>query len=185
MTRKAALRGRALITLGSNLPWRDMKPSAILAAALANLGEIGALEARSGWWRTEAWPDPADPPFLNICARLRVMLEPPELLARLLDIERAFGRERGAANAPRTLDLDLIDHGGAVVDLPAEGSRPRLELPHPRLHERAFVLLPLRDVAPDWRHPRLGLSVDELIARLTPEQRASVRRALPDGDGAN
>ncbi len=179
MTRGKRSEGRALIALGSNLPWRGMKPSAILQAALINLEELGALEARSGWWRTEAWPDPADPPFLNLAARLRTDLEPAALLARLLAVERALGRERGRANAPRTLDLDLIDLGGRILDEPGAPGRPRLELPHPRAHERAFVLLPLRDVAPGWRHPRLGARVEDLIARLPPAQRAGVRRVSP------
>jgi 2-amino-4-hydroxy-6-hydroxymethyldihydropteridine diphosphokinase len=171
------MEGQALIALGSNLPWRGLKPSAILSRALRNLGELGELQARSGWWRTAAWPDPRDPQFLNLVARVRTDLDPQTLLSRLLAIEVALGRERSRSNAPRTLDLDLIDWGGRIIDLPAAGDRSALTLPHPRAHERAFVLLPLRDVAPAWRHPRLGASVDDLIARLSPEQRASAERA--------
>jgi 2-amino-4-hydroxy-6-hydroxymethyldihydropteridine diphosphokinase len=179
MMREERMDGQALIALGSNLPWRDLKPSAILQSALKKLGELGEVQARSGWWRTEAWPDPKDPPFLNLVARLRTDLEPVDLMIRLLEIETSFGRERSKPNAPRTLDLDLIDYDGRTFDAPAEGDRPALALPHPRMHERAFVLLPLQDVAPAWRHPRLGVSVYDLIARLLPEQRAGVRRVEP------
>jgi 2-amino-4-hydroxy-6-hydroxymethyldihydropteridine diphosphokinase len=152
-----------------------MKPSAILGGALSKLGAIGAVEARSGWWSTPAWPDPADPPFLNLCVRLRTAREPRALLAALLELECEFGRERGAANAPRTLDLDLIDVGGRSLDEDG-GDGPRLVLPHPRAHERAFVLLPLWDVAPTWRHPKLGVSIRELVAALPVGAAAGVRR---------
>jgi 2-amino-4-hydroxy-6-hydroxymethyldihydropteridine diphosphokinase len=180
MTRDAPAECRALVALGSNLPWRSMKPSAILLAALEKLGAIGILEARSGWWSTPAWPDPSDPTFLNLCVRLRFGGAPAELLHALLGLERVFGRERGAPNAARTLDLDLIDFDGVVVDRPADGGLPRLALPHPHAHERAFVLLPLLDIAPEWRHPVLGATVGELIARLPPAARAGVRRVAFD-----
>lgn len=177
MKREGYADDMCVIALGSNLPWRGMKPSAILLAAITKLGEIGRIEARSGWWKTDAWPDPKDPEFLNLCVRMSASVEPVNLMARLLEIESSFGRERSRSNAPRTLDLDLVDAGGRILSVRAEGGRPALELPHPRLHERAFVLLPLADVAPDWRHPRVGASVGDLIARLAPEQRATARRA--------
>jgi 2-amino-4-hydroxy-6-hydroxymethyldihydropteridine diphosphokinase len=180
MTREPAAEGRALVALGSNLPWRGREPSAILQTALTKLGAIGALEARSGWWSTPAWPNPADPRFLNLCVRLRFEGEPVALLEALLALERELGRERGAPNAPRTLDLDLIDFDGRVETHPAQDDRPALALPHPRVHERAFVLLPLRDVAPAWRHPTLGVSVATLIERLPAEARAGVRRVALD-----
>lgn len=171
----------AVIALGSNLPWRDDKPSAILRSAVNNLGALGRIEARSGWWRTPAWPEPADPEFLNLCVRLRTSLEPVAIMARLLEIEREHGRERSRPNAPRTLDLDLVDAGGKVLSAPAAGGRPALELPHPRVQDRAFVLLPLADVAPDWRHPVSGARVADLIARLAASERTGVRR-VAEGD---
>jgi len=87
-------------------------------------------------------------------------LEPEVLLARMLDVEARFGRVRGERNAARTLDLDLLDYDGLIVDT------PRLTLPHPRLHERRFVLEPLSEIAPRWRHPRLGLTAVELLVSL-------------------
>jgi 2-amino-4-hydroxy-6-hydroxymethyldihydropteridine diphosphokinase len=79
-------------------------------------------------------------------------------IGRLLEIEARFGRSRGERNADRTLDLDLIDHAGLVMQ------SPRLTLPHPRAHERGFVMGPLSEIAPDWRHPGLGLTASELAA---------------------
>jgi 2-amino-4-hydroxy-6-hydroxymethyldihydropteridine diphosphokinase len=90
------------------------------------------------------------------------------LLKALHDIEAEFGRIREKQNAPRTLDLDLLDYDGRI-----EAGPP--ELPHPRLIERAFVLLPLRDVAPDWRHPATGLPVSHLITAIPAADRAAVR----------
>lgn len=95
-------------------------------------------------------------------AAFSTALPPRDLLANLHDIERDLGRDRSAntpRNAPRTIDLDLIDYDGLVQDGP-------LTLPHPRMHVRAFVLVPLREIAPHWRHPVSGKSVDELIAAL-------------------
>ena len=91
------------------------------------------------------------------------------LLETLHRIEAAFGRVRDAVNAPRVLDLDLLAHGDLIsTDWPL--------LPHPRLHERAFVLRPLADVAPNWRHPRLGLDIPAMLAAIGPEQ---TTRRLP------
>ena len=103
--------------------------------------------ARSSWWRSQAWPDPTDPPFLNGVVLVRTELEPHALMAALGRIEDAFGRRRLTANAPRTLDLDLIAFGRLSGDLDG------LILPHPRAHQRLFVMGPLAEIAPDWRHP--------------------------------
>jgi len=87
-------------------------------------------------------------------------------MAVLLDMELAFGRRRGARNAAREMDLDLIDFDGQTLDRAADESGPAVRLPHPRLGQRAFVLLPLAEIAPNWRHPENGLHIDDLIAAL-------------------
>lgn len=150
-----------LVALGSNLPGPAGSPPAQVERALAALAERGiAIVARSRWWRSAAWPDPADPPFVNGVARLGTSLAPRALLGVLHDVEAALGRVRGRRNAPRPIDLDLIDHEGVVV------AEDGLVLPHPRLTARAFVLLPLAEVAPAWRHPVTGQAVAALIERL-------------------
>jgi 2-amino-4-hydroxy-6-hydroxymethyldihydropteridine diphosphokinase len=148
-----------LIALGANQPSHAGPPAATLRAALAMLAEEGVeIVAVSTFHRTVAWPDPADPPFVNAVARIATNMTPRHLMDLLHRIEARFGRRRDARNAPRTLDLDLIDHDG-LVDSPPGGP----VLPHPRTHERAFVLAPLLEIAPDWAHPGLGISGTNLL----------------------
>lgn len=149
-----------LIALGANLPSQAGPPEDTLWAALGLLALSGCdIGAVSRVYRTPAWPDPADPPFANAVARLHTRLAPSELLGLMHGIETSFGRERSTKNAPRTLDLDLLDYHGFVDKGPPD-------LPHPRLRERAFVLYPLGDVAPGWTHPATRESLPELIAAL-------------------
>lgn len=176
--------GRIYIALGANQSYGRASPLGNLNCALRALEDAGVQVRRvSRPWRTPAWPDPSDPPFVNGAAELAGAPEPAELLALLHDIERRTGRVRGVRNAPRTLDLDLIDHGGRVH---AGGGREPA-LPHPRAHERAFVLLPLREIAPYWRHPVSGAGIQALIAATSAADRAACRpaggvlRAAPSG----
>jgi 2-amino-4-hydroxy-6-hydroxymethyldihydropteridine diphosphokinase len=152
----------AIVALGSNLAGRFPSPKAAVEAAIAALDGGGiTVAARSPLYRSTAWPDPSDPEFVNAAIRVETSLAPGALLARLHGLEAAFGRERRQANAPRTLDLDIVDYDGLVS---AEGETPIL--PHPRLADRAFVLLPLMDVAPDWRHPVTGAAIHDLVEAL-------------------
>jgi len=140
-----------IVALGCNDKgvWRDCAQA--LEAALARFRSEGIdIVARSSWWRSAAWPDPTDPPFLNGVVIVRTDLDPHALMATLGRIEQVFGRERGRRNAPRTLDLDLVAYGRLSGDL--EG----LILPHPRAAERRFVMGPLAEIAPDWTHPAGG-----------------------------
>ena len=149
-----------LIALGANLPSPAGTPTETLNRALFRLAEWHiTVERQSGFYKSAAWPNPADPPFINAVTKVRTELGPARLLAVLHEIEAQFGRLRGATNAPRTLDLDIIDYDQRVEPGPPE-------LPHPRMHTRLFVLCPLRDVAPAWRHPVLHATVSELIAAL-------------------
>jgi 2-amino-4-hydroxy-6-hydroxymethyldihydropteridine diphosphokinase len=151
-----------LIALGANLPSPAGAPAETLKQALILLAQRSiTVEKRSGFYRNAAWPDPADPPFVNAVVSVRTSLLPAELLAELHRIEAHFGRRRSEPNAPRTLDLDLIDYNGRVEPGPPE-------LPHARMHLRAFVLCPLAEIAPGWRHPVSGLTVTDLIAALPP-----------------
>ncbi len=154
-----------LVALGANLPSPAGAPAVTLRAALDELARCGAVPAAtSQFFVTAAWPDTGEPPFVNAVARIETKLEPNALLQLLHRIEDKFGRRRGAPNASRTLDLDLIDYHGRVEEGP-----PRL--PHPRMDGRGFVLLPLAEVAPQWRHPVSGRMVAELIAALPAAER--------------
>ena len=149
-----------LIALGANLPSFAGPPAATLDAALARLEQLGVkIAARSSFYETPAWPDPAQPSFINAVASLETQLQPVELLALLHGVETAFGRMRSAPNAARSLDLDLLDYDSRIISA-------GLTLPHPRIAERSFVLVPLAEVAPDWRHPVTGAGAGELLAGL-------------------
>ncbi len=100
-----------------------------------------------------------DPPYINGIALVETGYTPSQALAQLHSLETAFGRVRSDPNAPRTLDLDIIDFAGLVC-APTVGEA--LELPHPRAADRAFVMRPLAEIAPNWRHPRLGLTAEAL-----------------------
>ncbi|MDP1738734.1 MAG: 2-amino-4-hydroxy-6-hydroxymethyldihydropteridine diphosphokinase [Caulobacter sp.] len=140
-----------VIALGSNLAGDHASCEALLEAALACFPAHGlTVLARSTWWRSAAWPDPGEPEYRNGVALVETTLSPRETLDALHVIERRFSRARGDPNAPRTLDLDLIAHGRLILD------EPGLHLPHPRAHERLFVMGPLAEIAPDWRHPLSG-----------------------------
>jgi 2-amino-4-hydroxy-6-hydroxymethyldihydropteridine diphosphokinase len=153
------------IGLGANLPSVAGPPQATLEAALAELKAAGVrILRRSRWYSSPAWPNPADPEFVNAVVEIGTALDPKALLRLLHTIEASLGRERGSPNAPRTIDLDLLDFRGAVEAGP-EGP----VLPHPRLHQRAFVLLPLAEIATDWRHPVSRRGIAELIAALGPD----------------
>ncbi|MGC9954571.1 MAG: 2-amino-4-hydroxy-6-hydroxymethyldihydropteridine diphosphokinase [Rhizomicrobium sp.] len=162
-----------VIALGANLDSPVGPPARTIATALGALARNGAkIEAVSAFFTTPAWPDPSDPPYVNAVVRVDTAHSPALLMEILHKIESAFGRTRNGKNAPRTLDLDLIDYEGRVEEGPPI-------LPHPRVAERAFVLIPLADVAPDWRHPVTGRSVAQLIAALPEESRIGVVRLTP------
>jgi 2-amino-4-hydroxy-6-hydroxymethyldihydropteridine diphosphokinase len=163
-------RGRAigviLVAIGANLPGPGGAGAlATCQAAAAALDALPGLRLRglSRWYETAPLPPSGQPNYVNGVAHLSGAIEPAALLAALQAIEAAAGRVRGAPNAARTLDLDVIAMGGLVR------AAPDPVLPHPRAHQRAFVLVPLAEVAPGWVHPVLGQSVEVLIAAL-PEQ---------------
>jgi 2-amino-4-hydroxy-6-hydroxymethyldihydropteridine diphosphokinase len=154
-----------LIALGANLPSPAGPPVASLRAALGLLPQHGvAVCDVSAFYRSPAWPDPCDPPFVNAVARVETPRGPADLLRVLKELELAFGRSAAPQNAPRPLDLDILDYEAIVQAGPPV-------LPHPRLEERGFVLIPLRDVAPGWRHPVSGLDVTALVSALPRQAR--------------
>ena len=148
---------KAYVGLGSNLGDR----AAYLLLGLSALSRLPKthLLRLSPVYETDP-VGPPQPPYLNMVAELETELSPTGLLAEMLRVEKALGRERRERWGPRTLDLDLLLYGDLVLE------EAGLSVPHPRLHERAFVLVPLLDLLPEGRHPLLGQSFAELLASL-------------------
>jgi 2-amino-4-hydroxy-6-hydroxymethyldihydropteridine diphosphokinase len=165
----------AYVALGSNLENR----AHTLATATERLAGLGRIAARSSLYETEPVGYHEQPAFLNSVVALETELEPIELLHALLAIEREQGRDRshGVVNGPRTLDLDLLLMGDAIV------AGEELTLPHPALTGRRFVLAPLAEIAPHLRHPQRGQTMEELLALLPDEgeNRVSAVRLLRSG----
>jgi len=153
----------AAIALGSNLASRFGDPAANIGDALLRLGELGSVRASSSLHATAPVGYVDQPDFTNAAALLETSLEPLELLAGLLAIERAMGRDRSAAvpaKGPRIIDLDLLLMDDVVLNT------PELTLPHPAMAERRFVLAPLAEIAPGMIDPRTGRTVAEMLAQL-------------------
>jgi 2-amino-4-hydroxy-6-hydroxymethyldihydropteridine diphosphokinase len=183
-----------LIAIGGNLHSDAMSPAEMVQSAVEKLRQgPGALGRVSRFFRTPAFPAGAGPDFVNAALELSSDEAPEQLMARLHDIEQSFGRVRATRWGPRSLDLDLVAGDDLVLPdvatqaqwraLPAERQSidipDRLILPHPRVQDRAFVLVPLCDVAPQWMHPLLGLTVAQMCENLPQSDRDCVV-ALPE-----
>ncbi|MGQ0564051.1 MAG: 2-amino-4-hydroxy-6-hydroxymethyldihydropteridine diphosphokinase [Gemmobacter sp.] len=181
-----------LVALGANLPHDGRTPAQTLTAAIAALpGEGLAVARASRLYATPCFPAGAGPDYVNAAISLRVDpgMTARDVLAALHRVEARFGRARMDRWGMRTLDLDLLAMGQTVLpdaqtaahwrDLPPVQqiaiTPDRLILPHPRLQDRAFVLVPLADVTPRWRHPTLGLTVAQMLRRLPAADRGGVK----------
>ena len=144
----------AYLGLGSNLGDREEN----LRKTLSLLRDVGKITALSSVYQTEPWGYAEQPSFLNMVCGFRTSLSPPELLALAQEVERKLGRVRTIRYGPRTMDVDILLYGDRIVDT------PDLQIPHPRIPERAFVLAPLAEIAPDVGHPTLKWPISALLA---------------------
>ncbi|PHO05096.1 2-amino-4-hydroxy-6-hydroxymethyldihydropteridine diphosphokinase [Rhodobacteraceae bacterium 4F10] len=178
-----------LLALGGNLPSHEGDPLLTLNSAYKTLSRDNLRLCKvSRFYETPCFPAGAGPDYVNAAVTVESPLSASEMLKVLHEIEAEFGRERDQRWGMRTLDIDLIGGGDLVLpdrethaewmSLPAEEqvrkTPDQLILPHPRLQDRAFVLVPLNDVAPDWKHPVLGLTVSQMLAALPESDRKAV-----------
>ncbi|MEM9975681.1 MAG: 2-amino-4-hydroxy-6-hydroxymethyldihydropteridine diphosphokinase [Pseudomonadota bacterium] len=179
-----------IVALGSNAPPAGVscEESVVKAISMLRTGPF-RLRRQSALYQTPCFPDGAGPDYVNAVVLLESDLSPQDVLERLHSIEAAGARVRGERWGNRAIDLDLLAYGDLVVPdretfqswraLPAEEQTSRtpdgLILPHPRIQDRAFVLVPLCDVAPDWVHPILGRTAAQMLAALPPAARAAIR----------
>lgn len=161
---------RAALGLGSNLGDR----LGMLRSALRSLQRGGiTILAASDVYETPPWGVTDQPLFLNACVVVATELSPEDLLLFLKETERTLGREEGPRWGPRAIDLDILLYDDLLMDSPA------LSIPHLRLHERAFVLRPLADIAPDWKFSRSGLTVAGMATGMDPKEMAALLYIVP------
>ena len=177
----------AFIAMGANQASEQGSPRETLEAALALLVSRGiSVDAKSAWMSSPAWPDASGPEYVNGVAQISCALSPSALLSTLHKIETVLGRVRGGERwEARPCDLDLIASGSAVAPnamvwrhmeaAAPETPRDTLLLPHPQMHRRAFVLKPLFEIAPHWRHPILRQTVTEMLDALPENERSVVK----------
>lgn len=185
MSPQSVSQGKVLLGLGANYPGRWGRPAATLRRALRELERARvSVEAVSELYETAAMGQPRQQPYLNAVVLAATSLPAPALLRLLKQIEARAGRRGGRPWGQRTLDLDILDYKGLRMNwtgpargIPNVGVRP-LVLPHPELDRRPFVLKPLLDVAPNWRHPVLKVSAGELWRRVPKQGRGRVLRRV-------
>ncbi len=137
-----------IIALGSNIPFKNVIPIKIIEKTYTILKNYNInIIKKSHIYQSEAYPNKSDPLFYNSALSIETKLQPYELLKNILEIEKTFGRERKEKNSPRTLDIDIISFDGLIIN------EKNLKIPHPSLHLRPFVLLPIRDLDMTWIHP--------------------------------
>ncbi len=145
------------ILLGSNLGNRQRYLDEAISGIEKN---IAPLEQRSSVYQTASWGNTDQPEYLNQVVLFKSDIPAPDLLHRLLEIERKLGRERNEKWGARTIDIDMLFYGEEVIRIPG------LSVPHPHLHERRFVLAPLAEIAPEWIHPVFKQSIKQILGNL-------------------
>ncbi|MDH5797236.1 MAG: 2-amino-4-hydroxy-6-hydroxymethyldihydropteridine diphosphokinase [Paracoccaceae bacterium] len=183
-----------LLGIGGNLNSHAGPPITTIERVIDDFEDHSIhVVGRSALYSTPCFPAGAGPDYVNAAVEVETDLTPTQLLSALHELEAKYGRERQARWAGRSLDIDLLAYGDLIapdketlrrwIDLDLKNQKiespGQLILPHPRIQDRGFVLIPLADIAPDWRHPLLGKTVLELLAELSPAGRAEICQILP------
>lgn len=168
--------------LGGNLGCETYgSPRRTCGAALEMLSTKGiGILAHSPWYESAPVPASDQPWYINGVVSVTTNLPPHDLVKTVLSVEAELGRRRSIPNAARTIDIDVLAYGDDIIEANHNTNVSDVIIPHPRMHSRAFVVLPLADIAPDWHHPVTGTHIQELVEKLPPGQTC---RAIADGTG--
>ena len=162
-----------ILSLGSNLPSRFGNKFDNLELAITFLKNYEILiDKRSSFYESPSHPDKKNPKFINIAISIKTDLPPVDLMSVLIFIEEKIGRKRNIKNAPRTCDIDIIDYNREVLNI--DYKNLELVIPHKELASRNFVLFPIQEIIPDWRHPKTNEIISTLIRKLPIEDRKSI-----------
>jgi 2-amino-4-hydroxy-6-hydroxymethyldihydropteridine diphosphokinase len=162
-----------LLSLGSNLPSKfgDSKNTILKCYEFFNNNDIKILK-KSSFYETFAIPNKSDPKFVNSVISVESRFSPEELIKYILKVEEKFDRKREQINAPRTCDIDIVDFNSEIINI--FNKNISLEIPHPRLEQRSFVLYPIREIDKNWKSPLSGKKIDQLIENLDAETKKNI-----------
>ena len=162
-----------LLSLGSNLPSKfgDSKNTILKCYEFFNNNDIKILK-KSSFYETFAIPNKSDPKFVNSVISVETRFSPEELIKYILKVEKKFDRKREQINAPRTCDIDIVDFNSEIINI--FNKNIPLEIPHPRLEQRSFVLYPIREIDKNWKSPLSGKKIDQLIENLDAETKKNI-----------
>ena len=162
-----------LLSLGSNLPSKfgDSKKTLLKCYEFFNNSEVKILK-KSSFYESVAIPNKSDPKFINSVISIETKFSPEELIKYILSVEEKFDRKRAQVNAPRTCDIDIVDFNGELINI--LNKNISLEIPHPRLEKRSFVLYPIREIDKNWKSPLSGKYIDQLIENLDTETKKNI-----------
>ena len=162
-----------LLSLGSNLPSKfgDSKNTILKCYEFFNNNDIKILK-KSSFYETFAIPNKSDPKFVHSVISVETRFSPEELIKYILKVEEKFDRKREQINAPRTCDIDIVDFNSKIINI--FNKNISLEIPHPRLEQRSFVLYPIREIDKNWKSPLSGKKIDQLIENLDAETKKNI-----------
>ncbi len=159
------------LNIGSNLPSNEGGRKKNIIKAIDYLKELKLNLIRiSNFYETPSYPDKSHPKFLNLCIKLETNLKPLIFLNKIKEIELKLGRKRLKKNEPRTCDIDIIDYNGKIIE------NPDLIIPHPKLHLRNFVIYPLKEIEPNWKHPIFNKKIDIFFLELDKNSHKEITR---------